>query len=106
VDRLAVHRAIDTILDAIEERATVATPPIDDLVPLTLKAVEARGLELRPLVRLAEAGTLKTVRIGRRRYTRASWLAGLADALPPAADVEPADELTAAARRRAARRVA
>lgn len=76
---------------------------VDALVPIAAEPLAGLGLEYRPTLALAQAGTLKTVWIGRRRFTKQSWLVALADALPLATDAAPEDELAQAAAKRAAR---
>jgi hypothetical protein len=76
----AVAAAIVALLDGVT--ADAGKTVVDELVPITPEALAPRHLEHRSVVRLAEKGELRTIRIGRRRYTRASWLAELADKLP------------------------
>ena len=87
----------------IRVRAEGASALGDGLVPVTAEGLAAEGLEYRPIVALAQAGTLRTVWIGRKRYTRKSWLVALADKLPPATAEVPDDDVANAARRRARR---
>ena len=104
MDRARVHAAVDALLDAFEAPSGSGA---DELIGLTPEALERAGFEHAPIVKLAEAGTLRTIRIGRKRYTTRAWLVALAEKLPPArAADEHEDEVTAAARRRATRRSA
>jgi hypothetical protein len=96
------------LVDAIAARLVARTPApvVDELLPVTREALAPLSLEYRPILELAQAGTLRTVWIGRRRYTKRSWLVDLADALPSAADApaeQPVDELKAAVRKMAER---
>lgn len=77
---LALAAAIVALLDAVATRAQA--PTSDDLIPLTAEGLAAHRFEHKPVLRLAESGQLRTVRIGRRRYTRPSWLAEVAAGLP------------------------
>jgi hypothetical protein len=104
MDRAALHSALDLVLDAVVP--TQSSESADELVPITREALGPLALEYAPILALAQAGTLKTVWIGRRRYTKRSWLVALADTLPPATgdDARPVDDLAVAARKRANRR--
>jgi hypothetical protein len=85
---------------------TVRAPrePADRLVPVERVALRELGLEERAIRRLVEGGELRAVTIGRRRFTRLSYLLSLVDELPQArAHVEPVDDIEAAARKRARR---
>jgi hypothetical protein len=103
-----------TLVDALAERigARLSASPPDTLVPIAADAIDALGLELRAVQRLIADGRLKAVEIGRRKFTKASYLLALVDELPAvgrahAVAVDGHDELqeafAAAARRRAAR---
>ncbi len=96
---IALARAIVALIDGASLSAT------DELVPLTPEALAALGLEHRPVVRLVERGELASIKIGRRRYTRRSWLAQLAEKTPivPSRPAVPKDDLLDAVRKRAAR---
>jgi hypothetical protein len=96
-----IHTALDLLLDALDDREPREAG--DDLIPVSPDALEPLGLEYRPVVALAQSGTLRTVWIGRRRFTKRSWLVALADALPSATDAAPDDELAIAAAKRAKR---
>ena len=99
----ALASALVALIDGLT-RPKASVPHLDELVPITAEALTPLQFEHRAVVRLAEAGQLRTVRIGRRRYTRASWLAELADKLPIAAShagtvaPAPVDELMMALR--------
>jgi hypothetical protein len=80
--------------------------PVDALIPISAAGLRPYGLELRPIVRLAEEGRLRSVAIGRRRYTTLRHLLALVDVLPAAVPAEPTDDVALAARKRAARRAA
>jgi hypothetical protein len=80
---VALAAAIVALIDGM--RGDAPSHAHDDLVPLTHEALAERQLEHRAVVRLAESGELRTVKIGRRRYTRASWLADLAGKLAASA---------------------
>jgi hypothetical protein len=60
----------------------------DRLVPITPEGLKAVGLEYRPIIRLADEGTLQTRRIGRARFTCHAWLVEMLDRLPRAAVVQ------------------
>lgn len=109
MNRAAIHGALDALLDAIQVAEPTVTPVPDELIPLNLEALDPRGIELRPAIRAAERGELRTVHVGRRRLTTMRWLYEWATSLPvDAADAAPeaVDDLARAARRRAARRSA
>jgi len=80
----------------------------DALVAIAAKPLAALGLELRAVQRLIADGRLRAVAIGRRRFTRKSYLLALVDELSPVAptrrDDEPEDDLLVAVARAAARR--
>lgn len=84
---VAVATAIVSLVEhlSIAPGAGASPPHGDALVPINGEALAALGLELRPVARLADSGELRTLRIGRRRYTRQSWLVALADKLASAA---------------------
>jgi len=96
-----LHAAADAIADAVE-----ASPrdPADALIPVSAKGLAPYGVELKPVVRLADDGTLRTVTIGRRRFTTLRHLLALVDVLPPAKATDAGDDLAEAAKKRAARR--
>lgn len=95
-----LHAAADRLADALE-----ASPrdPADALIHLSAAGLRPYGIELKPAVRLADEGTLRTVEIGRRRFTTLRHLLALVDLLPPAKAPEAEDDVTAAARKRARR---
>lgn len=107
--RQRLHTALDALLDGLDEyrRAPVA----EELV-----RVRSLPLEIRAREELVRSGKLRTVRLGRELWTRRSWLVAAVDAMPPArarsgnhveADgADEADDVLAAARRRAQRRSA
>jgi hypothetical protein len=110
---LALAEAADAVARAAravakEEEATTASA--DELFPIAKVALEARGFELKPVARAAESGELRSVKIGRSRYTKTSWILAWAEGLPVApvstSTSEPVDEIAEAARKRAARRAA
>jgi hypothetical protein len=71
VVRLAI--AIVEFLDQL----VINRPPResgDRLIAIDAAALAVEGFEYRPIARLIAAGQLQTLRIGRRRYTRRSWL--------------------------------
>jgi len=86
-------------------RSVSSAQPADELVAIERESLRKLDLEYAPILGACQAGTLKSIWLGRRRYTKRSWLVALADTLPPATDVEqpPADDLTLAFRRRAER---
>jgi len=101
--RARVHAAIDALLDGLD--AYRRAPLEEDLVRVRDLPIEARAR-----TELVTTGALRAVKLGRELWTRRSWLAAAVDALPPAhsgapVEVEDDDEVTAAARRRALRRV-
>jgi|SRR6185312_2624628 len=102
-DRAAIHAALDVLLDTLDayRQASLST---DALVPLTADGLKPYKVELRAAVRLADEGKLRTVQIGRRRYTTARHLAALVDTLEPARREAPVDTLLLAVERRARRR--
>lgn len=97
--------AITVEHDGAQITITVRTTsaPVDELVPVTADALEPLGLEYAPILAHAQSGVLRTVWIGRRRFTRRSWLLGLAKALPPATAEQPDDDIGNAVRKRARR---
>ena len=99
--RTRIHAALDVLLDALDERAPREAG--DELIPVAPDALEPLALEYRAVVALAKEGALRTVWVGRRRYTKRSWLLALADTLPAAMDTAPDDELAMAAAKRAVR---
>jgi hypothetical protein len=76
---VALAAAIVAVVDALSSASTHDTA--DELIPLTVAGLAARNMEHRPILRLAESGALRTVRIGRKRYTRPSWVAVAAETL-------------------------
>ena len=80
--------------------------PADALVAVAAEPLAALGLEYGPVLRLAQSGELRSVWIGRRRFTKRSWLVALADTLPAATSTpdEP-DDLRAAVAKAARRQV-
>jgi hypothetical protein len=98
VGRASIHAAVDALLDAFDEYRRA--PPEEQILRVRDLPIEERARE-----GLVRSGRLRTVRLGRELWTRPSWLAAALEALPPAraAQVDPEDEVTAAARRRAER---
>ncbi len=105
---------LDALLDLVAERlaSRLSPAPVDELVPLTAEALAKMGLEARAVHRLVVNGALKTVAIGRRRFTRRSYLLALVDTLPavehrntkPAKVTAPQSDLEIAVAKSAARR--
>jgi hypothetical protein len=85
-------------------RVRADAEPADALIPLSAGGLKPYSLELKPIVRLADDGKLKTVTIGRKRFTTLRHLLALVDAAPVVQVDAPADDIAAAARKRAARR--
>lgn len=106
MDRVAVHRAVDLVLDHMEQGTANTMIAADEIVPVTRQAIEAEELDYAPALRAAQSGKLRTVWQGRRRLTTRRWLVEYVMQLPAASIVEPTDDLMIAARKRAARRVA
>ncbi len=98
--------AIDVMQDGDELiiRVHVDSKPADELVQIAREPLAKHGLELKPIQRFINAGTLKVVEVGRRRFTKLSYLLALVDQLPAPKSAEPEDDIAAAARKRAARR--
>ena len=97
--------ALATALVALIDSLTSAKPSesgVDALIPITSEALTPLQFEHRAVVRLVETGQLRTVQIGRRRYTKASWLAEMAEKLPISVPppLPPEDELMLALRGR------
>lgn len=85
----AAAEALSALAQVVE--AGAAEPrPSDDLVALNAAGLAAIGLELRSIQKLVAAGRLRAVEIGRRRFTKRSYLLALVDELPAA--VRKADE--------------
>lgn len=80
--RALLHELVDVACDVLERREPA---PTDDLVPIALEPLAAIGLELKAILALVEAGHLRAVTIGRRRFTKKSLLLALVDELPHAA---------------------
>lgn len=80
--RALLHELVDLACNVIEQREP---KPTDDLVHVALGPISALGLELRPVQALIADGRLKTIVIGRRRFTKKSLLLALVDELPHAA---------------------
>ncbi len=99
MDRARIHAAVDTFLDALDEYRRA---PVEE----ELVRVRDLPLEERARTDLIRDGHLRAVKIGRELWTRRSELARLIDVLPSVNASKPDDEVAAAARRRAARRVA
>jgi hypothetical protein len=74
-------------------RIVVETQKPDELVPITQADLEPFGLELRPIRRLIAAGKLRVVEIGRRRFTKRSFLLALVDELPAVRGPQDADKV-------------
>jgi len=77
---ITLATAIVAFIDGLA--ADAGKKETDELIPVTVEALAEHGFEHRAVLRFAETGKLRTVRIGRRRYTRMSWLAELAERLP------------------------
>jgi hypothetical protein len=96
--------------DALEAQAAALRAEADAIgeAPVADDLVRVRDLEIeaRAKADLVRTGTLRTVMLGRERWTRRSWLLAAVDALPVARHVEAVDDLAAAAAKRAKRRVA
>jgi hypothetical protein len=55
----------------------------DELVALSPAPLAAMGLEHAAVLRLVATGNLKAVKVGRRVFTKRSYLLSLVDELPP-----------------------
>lgn len=100
--RARLHGALDSFLDALD--AYRAAPFEDELVKLADVPIEARAR-----TRLVRDGRLRVIKLGRRLYTRRSYIAKLVDELPPLATApsprkEEYDAVVEAVRRKALRR--
>ena len=99
-DRAPIHAALDVLLDALDECRR--GPPQEELLRVKDLTIEARAV-----ADLVKRGLLRTVTLGRSRWTTRSWLMNAIESLPTSSlrvvpdDEE--DELVAAARRRAER---
>ena len=94
-----------TELRIVVAAAPLASEPADRLIPIARGPLAELGLEIKPVLRLIAAGALKVVEIGRRRFTKLSYLVALVDELPAATSTpEPEDDDLTAATRAAARR--
>lgn len=82
---------------------TDATPS-DSLIAIAKEPLAELGLELKAVRKLIADGALRTVAIGRRTFTKTSYLTALVDSLPAAKAVGATDDLAIAAQKRAARR--
>ena len=91
-------------------RPAYSADPPDSLVPIAGKPLSELGLELRAVQRLIAVGWLRVVAIGRRRFTKRSYLLALVDELRPVGpkarkdEPEKVDELAVAVALAAARR--
>ncbi len=87
-------------------RVRLDAQPVDELVAIAAEPLAALGLELRAVQTLVAEGRLRAVQIGRRRFTRRSYLLALVDELEVATaepKAKPADVLTLAASKAARR---
>lgn len=99
-DRARIHRALDELLDALDEYRRA--PVEEELVRLADVPLEAKAK-----ARLVRDGKLKAVHIGRETYTRRSYVAALVDVLEPVKRASaPVDDLADAVTKRALRRSA
>jgi hypothetical protein len=98
--------AIDVARDGDEIRIVIRTAaqPTDALIAFTPAGLKAHGIEFKPAAKFAAEGLLKTVWIGRRRFTSVARLLALVDVLPTASAAEQIDELAEAVAKRAAKR--
>jgi hypothetical protein len=103
-----VLEALRVLASAIAVGREVVPPPAPTLVRIDGPSLAAHGLELRGVLGLVRGGRLKTIRIGRGRFTTTAHLAALVDELeaapPPGANDEERDELQAAVAKAARRR--
>lgn len=103
--RARLHGALDAFLDALD--AYRALPAQEELI-----AVSHLPFDVAARRRLVREGRLRVVRIGRQLYTSRAAVAALVHDLPPAdlpgpkTVVDTRDDLTAAAAKRAKRRIA
>lgn len=99
----AVARAARAIAAEGEQ---LSTAPADDLILIVPAVLEDRGFEFKPIARAVESGELRSVKIGRPRYTKMSWVLAWAERLPAAVGSasESTDDLADAVRGRALRR--
>ncbi|HLK40593.1 MAG TPA: hypothetical protein VKU41_27765 [Polyangiaceae bacterium] len=73
---------MSAIVGAIADAVAARLGARDELVPLDAQSLAAYGLEHNAVARLVAAGKLRAVRIGRRNFTRRSYLLALVDELP------------------------
>ncbi|HEX3343074.1 MAG TPA: hypothetical protein VHS09_00825 [Polyangiaceae bacterium] len=99
IDRLAVHAAVDALLDALDEYRRA---PVEE----ELVRVRDLPLEAKARAALVASGRLRVVRIGRETWTLRRWLVEAVESMPRPTSVEAVDDLTEAARKSAARRSA
>lgn len=97
------------LIDALAARLADRLGVPDELVAVAAEPLEAMGLELAAVRALVTSGRLKAVRIGRRVFTKRSYLLAMVDELPaavstPAVPVETHDELQEAVARAAKRK--
>lgn len=88
-------------------RIRLDATPADELVAVAADPLAALGLELRAVQTLIADGKLRAVQIGRRRFTKLSYLLALVDELeaerPTSPHGQPADVLALAASKAARR---
>src|SRR5437879_42559 len=81
--RARLHVALDALLDALD--AYRAAPVEDELVYVKDLPFEPKARD-----RLVREGHLRVVRVGRRLYTKRSYVSRLVDTLPAIAKTKPA----------------
>lgn len=78
---LRIGRALVALADALGLTAVADVEPRDELVAICAEGLEPYGLELRAVQTLIAEGRLRAVQIGRRRFTKRSYLLALVDEL-------------------------
>lgn len=79
-----VTNAILWLVGALANAVAARLGDRDELVPLSPAPLAAMGLEHAAVLRLVAEGRLRAVTIGRRRFTKRSYLLALVDELPVA----------------------
>lgn len=104
MNRDAIHAALDALLDAI-----VPALEADEAIAINEAGAAMLGVELAALLSMASDGTLRTVRVGRKRLTTRRWFLAALEELPAfekraaAVQADEDDDLREAAARAAAR---
>lgn len=104
-------RAVACLVAVVADAVANRVGDRDELVALAPKPLAAMGLEHAAVARLVAEGRLRAVTIGRRRFTKRSYLLALVDELPtpkrapaPAVEQDALREAVTAMARRSARK--